>query len=439
MDEVEHKGLALHWQMLIGFLAGLGLGLTAYAMGGTDLGWVSALTSVTSTIGDLFLRLIFMLIIPLLVSALVVGIAEMGDVGALKRVGIKTLVFTVVVTAVGVVVALAYTNAIQPGAGFDRAIVQEQLAAGSERASEIVSGQADKPSGLAAVVAMVPRNVVTSMTENDILAVMVFSLIFGIGLLLTRTDQARALQRGVEGIFHISMKLMTLFIRLAPIAVFCFMFNLSAAFGWDLVVRLAIYVAVVLAALGTQMFIVYPLLLKLIGGRSPGWFFRNSQEAMLMAFSTASSNATLPTALRVAETRLRLPPRVARFVLTIGATANQNGTAIFEGVTVLFLAQVFGVELSIGQQVLVLLMCILGGIGTAGVPAGSLPVVALILSQIGVPPEAIGLVLGVDRFLDMCRTTLNVTGDLTLATLVSRGEDAEEPEDARPPAPPALA
>ena len=142
-----------------------------------------------------------------------------------------------------------------------------------------------------------------------------------------------------------------------------------------------------------------------------------------MAFSTASSNATLPTALRVAEDNLKLPTRVSRFVLTIGATANQNGTAIFEGVTVLFLAQFFGVELSLGQQIVVLLMCILGGIGTAGVPAGSLPVVALILGMVGVPPEGIGLVLGVDRFLDMCRTTLNVTGDLTAATVIARGED----------------
>jgi DAACS family dicarboxylate/amino acid:cation (Na+ or H+) symporter len=302
-----------------------------------------------------------------------------------------------------------------------------------------VSSQADKPSGLAAVVAMVPRNVVTSMGENDILAVMVFALIFGIGLMLTRTPQARKLQEGFEGLFHVSMKLMTIFIRLAPIAVFCFMFNLAAAFGWDLVLRLAIYVGVVLAALATQMFIVYPLLLKFLGGFSPVWFFRGSREAMLMAFSTASSNATLPTALRVAEVDLKLPPRVSRFVLTIGATANQNGTAIFEGVTVLFLAQVFGVELNLGQQVLVMAMCILGGIGTAGVPAGSLPVVALILAQIGVPPQAIGLVLGVDRFLDMCRTTLNVTGDLTLAALVSKGEPVEIPADQQPPAPPALA
>jgi DAACS family dicarboxylate/amino acid:cation (Na+ or H+) symporter len=215
------------------------------------------------------------------------------------------------------------------------------------------------------------------------------------------------------------------------------MFNLAAVFGWDLLLRLGAFTGVVLLALGAQMFIVYPLLLKVFGGVSPLWFFRQSEEAMIMAFSTASSNATLPTAIRVAETGLNLPPRVARFVLTIGATANQYGTAIFEGVTVLFLAQFFGVELSLGQQVLVLVMCILGGIGTAGVPAGSLPVVALILGMVGVPPEGIGLVLGVDRFLDMCRTTLNVTGDLTAAVVISRGEPHEgERADQIPGAPP---
>jgi DAACS family dicarboxylate/amino acid:cation (Na+ or H+) symporter len=144
---------------------------------------------------------------------------------------------------------------------------------------------------------------------------------------------------------------------------------------------------------------------------------------MLVAFSTASSNASLPVSLRAAETGLKLPRRIARFVLTVGATANQNGTALFEGVTVLFLAQFFQVELSVAQQVMVMLVCILGGVGTAGVPAGSLPVVAMILVMVGVPPEGIGLILGVDRFLDMCRTTLNVTGDLVLATVVSRGED----------------
>jgi len=214
---------------------------------------------------------------------------------------------------------------------------------------------------------------------------------------------------------------------MAPLAVACFMFNLAALFGWELLVRLGAYVAVVLLALGIHMLIVYSVAVKLFGGMSPVHFFRQSQEAMVMAFSTSSSNATLPTALRVAETKLNLPPTVARFVLTIGSTANQNGTAIFEGVTVLFLAQFFGVELALGQQVVVLVICILGGIGTAGVPAGSLPVVALILGMVGVPPEGIGLVLGVDRFLDMCRTTLNVTGDLAAAVVVSKGVAGREP------------
>ena len=210
---------------------------------------------------------------------------------------------------------------------------------------------------------------------------------------------------------------------LAPIAVACFMFNLAALFGWDLLIRLSAYVGVVLLALGIQMFVVFPILLATLGRKNPLAFFRETQEASVMAFSTASSNATLPTSLRVADEELKLPPRVARFVLTIGATANQNGTAMFEGVTVIFLAQFFGVELSLAQQATVMFVCILGGIGTAGVPAGSLPVVALICGMVGVPPEGIGLILGVDRFLDMCRTTLNVTGDLMLATVVSSGED----------------
>jgi DAACS family dicarboxylate/amino acid:cation (Na+ or H+) symporter len=155
---------------------------------------------------------------------------------------------------------------------------------------------------------------------------------------------------------------------------------------------------------------------------SPWAFFRGIQEAMVTAFSTSSSNATLPTALRVAEDNLHLPPSVSRFVLTIGATMNQNGTALFEGVTVLFLAQFYGVSLSLTQQLTVVVICILGGIGTAGVPSGSIPVVAMILGLVGVPGEGIGLILGVDRFLDMCRTTLNVTGDLAAAVVVSRGE-----------------
>jgi DAACS family dicarboxylate/amino acid:cation (Na+ or H+) symporter len=234
-----------------------------------------------------------------------------------------------------------------------------------------------------------------------------------------QTPRTSVLKDAIEGVFEVAMKLIGLVIQLAPIAIFCFMFNLSAQFGWDLLVKLAAYVGVVLLALGLQMFVVFPALLKFVGGKSPLAFFRQTREASVMAFSTASSNATLPTALRVAETELKLPPKIARFVLTIGATANQNGTAMFEGVTVLFLAQFFGVDLSLSDQLFVMLVCILAGVGTAGVPGGSLPVIALILAGVNVPPEGIGLILGVDRFLDMCRTTLNVIGDLVATQVIS--------------------
>ena len=423
MVEAKRGGVSLQMQMLIGFVVGLALGLFVHL---TQQGapWVDVVTTyVTGPIGQIFLRLIFMLVIPLLFSALVVGIAEMGDVRSLKRVGFKTLFFTIGISAIAVVLALAVVNIFQPGAGVDPVLAQTLLADAREGAGSILSRTAETPTGITAFLNIIPSNVVAAASANDILAVMFFALFFGIGLLLVDTPQANALQSAIEGIFHVTMKLIGVVIRLAPIAIACFMFNLAAVFGWDLLVRLSAYVGVVLLALGLHMFVVYPLALVLLGRFSPVRFFRDIQEAMVMAFSTASSNATLPTAIRVAENNLNLPPRVARFVLTIGATANQNGTAIFEGVTVLFLAQFFGVELTLAQQVVVLLMCILGGIGTAGVPAGSLPVVALILGMVGVPPEGIGLVLGVDRFLDMCRTTLNVTGDLTAATVISRGEE----------------
>ena len=433
-DSAKKRGLDLQWQMLIGFVVGLTAGLIAYSTQ-RDAAWVEAVTTyVTQPIGQVFLRLLFMLVIPLLFSALVVGISEMGEVRSLKRVGLRTLAYTVIVSTIAVAVSLAAVNLLKPGAGVDREVAAQMLADSSGRASEIVKAGAEQPSGIDAFVSIIPNNLVEVMGSNSaILSVMFFALFFGIGLLLTDTPNARALQRGFEGLFDVTMRLILIVIRLAPIAVACFMFNLAALFGWDLLIRLSAYVGVVLLALGVQMFVVYPALLATLGRKSPVTFFREVQEAMLMAFSTASSNATLPTALRVAELKLKLPRRVSRFVLTIGATANQNGTAMFEGVTVIFLAQFFGMELTLWQQVMVMLVCILGGIGTAGVPAGSLPVVALILAMVGIDPQAIALVLGVDRFLDMCRTTLNVTGDLVAAQVISAGEPAEEPEEKSAP------
>lgn len=409
----------LQWRILIGFLAGLIGGLLVYTFAAGEPWVATVITYVTGPIGQIFLRLLFMLVLPLLFSALVIGIAEMGEIRALRKVGVATLAYTVIVSGIAVALSIALVNLLQPGAGVDRAAAQALLAQGGQAASGIVAASRKSVSGVDAVLGLVPTNVITAMSQNDILAVMFFALFFGIGILLVQSPRTETLKGAIEGVFEVAMKLIGIVILLAPIAIFCFMFNLAAQFGWDLLFKLAAYVGVVLLALGLQMFGVFSLLLKFVARKSPIAFFRETREASVMAFSTASSNATLPTALRIADTELKLPSKVARFVLTIGATANQNGTAMFEGVTVLFLAQFFGVSLDLGQQFFVMLVCILAGVGTAGVPAGSLPVIALILGGVGVPPEGIGLILGVDRFLDMCRTTLNVVGDLVAATVIS--------------------
>ena len=423
--------MPLHTKMAIGFAVGLVAGLIVHWQSGSDAAWVQWLTTwVTQPIGQLFLRLLFMLVIPLLFSALVVGVAEMGDVRSLGRVGWKTLAYTVLVSSIAVVIGLVLVNFFRPGDGVDPAVAQALLADSSSRAQSVVASSANQGSGMGLVLNIVPTNVIRAAADNDILAVMFFALMFGIGIVLTKSPFAMRTKEAIEGVFEIAMSLIHLVIRFAPIAVACLVFNLAALFGWDLLLKLAGFVGVAVLAMAIHFFIVYSASVRWLGGMSPWRFFRDSQEAIVMAFSTASSNATLPTALRVAEHRLKLPRKVSRFVLTVGATANQNGTALFEGVTVLFLAQFFDIDLTLTQQVVVMLVCILGGIGTAGVPAGSLPVIAMICGMVGVPPEGIGLILGVDRFLDMCRTTLNVTGDLAAAVVVSNGVD----ERVEPPA-----
>jgi DAACS family dicarboxylate/amino acid:cation (Na+ or H+) symporter len=421
----------LHVRILIGAAIGAALGsLAAATLAGTPtLEFVTRYIAVP--MGQVFLRLLFMLVLPLVFSALVLGISEMGDLRKLGRVGLKTLAYTVVVSAIAVVLGLTLVNVMRPGDGLSPDL-QARLSQGSE---ERIAGltSAKKPAtGLELLLQIIPNNPLKAAADGDMLAWMFFAAMIGIGLCMTQTPATSVFRTAIGGLFDVSMRLIGFVITLAPFGVGALLFGLTADLGWEILKQLASYVFVVVLALAIHQFVVYSLAVKLLGGMSPVAFFRAVQAAMITAFSTASSNATLPTSIKVAEENLKLPPRIARFVLTLGSTANQNGTALFEGVTVLFLAQFYGVSLSMSQQLLVLVVCILGGIGTAGVPAGSLPVVVLIMGMVGVPVEGIGLILGVDRFLDMCRTTLNVTGDLAAAVVVSKGEAAEP---ARAPAP----
>jgi DAACS family dicarboxylate/amino acid:cation (Na+ or H+) symporter len=415
--------MKLHTRMILGGLLGAASGVGSFLLFGDSPGLQKFIDYVTHPAGQIFLRLLFMLVIPLIFSALVMGVAGLGDLRSLGRVGLKTLAYTVVVSAIAVGLGIALVNLVRPGEGMSDELKARLTAGAAQRASVLASAGPPK-TGLDLLIQIVPDNPIKAAAGGDMLAVMFFSLMLGVGLSLTRTDGARRFEEAVEGLYDVTMRLIGIVISLAPFGVAALLFTLTARLGYEVLGQLALYVAVVVLALAIHQFVVYSLTVRFLGGMSPFRFFRDIQDAMLTAFSTASSNATLPTALKVAEENLKLPSHVSRFVLTIGSTANQNGTALFEGVTVLFLAQFYGVHLTLTDQMVVVLICILGGIGTAGVPAGSLPVVALILGMVGIPPEGIGMILGVDRFLDMCRTTLNVSGDLAAAVVVSRGEIA---------------
>ena len=415
---------SLHARILVGGLVGIGAGVLAFALFRDTPGLDGFIRYVTRPAGQIFLRLLLMLVVPLVFAALALGVAGLGDLKSLGRVGLKSLAYTVSVSLIAVLIGLAVVRVFRPGEGLSAETRARLLAGASERAAAITSAPAPK-SGMDMFVQIVPDNPLKAAVGGDMLAVMFFSLMVGVGLLLTKTESAQRFEKVLEGLFEVMMRLIHVVIGIAPFGVAALLFTLTAELGWEILVQLGGYVAVVLLALAIHQFVVYSLSVRLLGGMSPRVFFKGIQEAMITAFSTSSSNATLPTALKVAEENLKLPRKVSRFVLTIGATANQNGTALYEGVTVLFLAQFYGVHLSIQQQLVVLVLAVLGGIGTAGVPSGSIPILAAILGTVGVPIEGLGLILGVDRLLDMCRTVLNVSGDLAAAVVVSRGETHE--------------
>ncbi|WP_133479639.1 dicarboxylate/amino acid:cation symporter [Cognatilysobacter segetis] len=424
------RGLPLHVKVLLGFVLGAVIGLVVHVTS-PDAAWVAnAITWVAKPFGQIFLNLLFMLVVPLMFSALVLGVAELGDIASLGRLGWRTLIYTAGMTAAAVLIGLLMVNLMQPGTHLPPDLVQQAMASNLAKAGEIVT-KGNELNFIDLIVNIVPHNIIGAMGDDkQKLGIVFFALMIGIGLVMRPTAGTEAFKNALHGLFEICMHLIGMFIKLAPYAVFAFMFILCAQLGWSVIVGLSWFVATVLIALAVHGFVVLPLWVKLMGGMSPLTFFRGSQEATLTAFATASSTATLPVTLRVAEDNLRLPRKVSRFVLTVGASANHHGTALFEGITVLFLAQVYGLDLPIAKQLLVLVLCILGGIGTAGIPSGSLPVIAMICGIIGLPAQGIGIILGVNTFLDMCRTALNVTGDLATAVVVShRSGEGELPEN----------
>ena len=415
--------MKLHTRLLLALVAGFAAGAVAHAYGSAPaLDFVG--TEILRPIGQIFLRTIFMTVVPMVFAALVIGVYELGRERGLGGVAGRTLLFTLLFSATSVTIGVLLVNAVRPGANLpirpptDEAAVErlETNAAAAKPLSDVL-------------IELIPRNPLDSAVralDGEMLPLMVFALIFGYAV--SKGDRGSGdgernlLIRFFDQIFAACMRIVGWAMILAPLAVFAIVFNTAREFGADIFEALLLYVATVVVGLLVQMAIVYAPILRVVGRRSPMAFLRDTREVFVYAFSTASSNATLPLSLQVAETRLKLSPRVSRFVLTVGSTANQNGTALFEGVTLLFLAQVYALDLTLGQQIRVMVMSIVAGIGTAGVPGGSLPMILIVAQSVGIPAEGMGLILGVDRFLDMCRTAVNVTGDLVIAALVDRRE-----------------
>jgi len=422
------RKLPLHakilYGLLVGVVAGLAINLT---VGGShpSVGWI--VSHITEPVGQLFLRLLLMVVIPLVFSSLIVGVAGIGDLRKLGRVGLKSFAYTFVISAISVVIGLTLANTIKPGTRVDETTaqaLQERYGSEASRRIEAVSKKAEESPFMQAVKTVVPINPIAAVSGEtpNMLHLMFFALALGIAATLIPSNIGAPFVSIMDALFALSAKLIDLIMRFAPFAVACLLFNNLAQFGVDLLGALGWFILTVLLGLSLHMFGVYSLSVYFLSRLNPLDFFRRIKTVMLTAFSTSSSNATLPTALAETERNLGVPKEINNFVLTIGATANQNGTALYEGVTVIFLAQLSGIDLSLGQQIVVAYLAILGGIGTAGVPSGSIPFIIIVLSTIHVNPALIAVILGVDRILDMCRTTLNVTGDITAATYVARSE-----------------
>lgn len=425
------KKMPLHTKVLLGMVAGIVAGIIVRQLD-LDEKTLKIITQIVKPVGDIFLRFIFMMVVPLILSALTLGVADLGDMGKVGRLGLRMLKYTFVVTSISVILGIGLVHIVQPGKSLsitDREALMSQF---REKSAEIgANAAAGKERTVGEIItSIVPKNPLEDMvrafdpsyTGGGMLAVMFFALIIGIAMTMADPMKIQGFKSFLEGLYDIVMRIINMGMKLAPYGVASLLFILTINMGLSILGVLLKYVLLVLFALAFHLFVTYSVILKVFTKMSPLYFFKNVRELMITAFSTSSSNASLPIALKVGIEKLKLPKDIASFVLTIGSTGNQNGTALYEGITILFLAQCFGVELSLFNQVIVVLISVMAGMGTAGVPGGSLPVLMLILISIGIPGESIALIYGVDRILDMSRTVLNVTGDMTAAVYIAHTE-----------------
>jgi len=409
----------LHTKIFVGLLAGglSGLAVNWLASGAPWVKWVD--TNIAGPLGQIFLRLLLMTVVPLVFTSITLGVAQLGDIRRVGRIGVRSLGYFFLSTLISAVIGIVLVNLVRPGVGVPLEVRQQLL--------DAYRGQVAGPSGGGAPVKIVPANPIQAAANLDMLGIIFFALVFGAALTLIPEERARPLVRVLDAVGDAIAKIIGLAMHLAPVGVFGLIFVVTSLLGWDIVRKLLTYVLVVLTGLLIHGAVSLSLLVRFLGGLNPLVFWRRITPSIITAFTTSSSNATLPTNIAVAEQELKIPPKIAGFVLSLGSTMCHNGTALYEGVTVLFLAQLFGVNLTLGQQVVAIVLSVMTAAGTAGVPGGSLAPLMIVCVGVGIPPEVVGVVYGVERILDMSRTTLNVCGDLTAAVYVARTESDWDP------------
>ncbi len=398
--------------ILIGMLAGVVVGLLLFLLGLNENSFVKAfvLDGILKIVGDIFVRSLKVLVVPLVLVSLICGTAAMDDVRRLGSVGVKTVGLYLGTTCIAISIALGLAMIFQPGEGF-------------ELTDEAVSyTAAEAPPLVEVIINIFPTNPIQAMAEGNMLQVITFAILFGIALVLSGEPGSRVLSI-FKDLNEVIMKLVVLLMHFAPFGVFAKITLVFATTGYGAIKTLGLYFVLVLSALILHAIVVYPLLLKSLSGLNPILFFKKFRNAQMFAFSTASSNATIPVTLRSVEERLGVRNRVASFTVPLGATINMDGTAIMQGVATVFIANVAGVDLAFSQILMVIVTATLASIGTAGVPGVGLIMLAMVLQQVGLPVEYIGLIIGIDRLLDMVRTAVNVTGDATVSCIIAKSEN----------------
>lgn len=405
------KKIKLHTQIFIGLILGVIVGLV-----------FGEKATIIEPIGTIFLRLITMIVVPLVLVSLMLGTASLGDLRKLGRIGIKTIVYFTITTMIAISIGLLLANVVKPGAGLNEEIKAELYKNYESTAQVGIERMEEKPSAIDVLVNIVPTNPIKTLVEGNMLQVIFLALLFGTILTLIKKEKSEILMKFLDGLNDAIIQVVHIAMRLAPYGVMALIASVIGKYGVNILVTLLKYSLVVVGGLLIYTVSVNCLSLRILGRMSPLKFLKATKDAMVIAFSTSSSNAALPVSMESVE-HIGISREYSSFVIPLGATINMDGTALYQGVAAIFIAQIYGIPLVLMDQVTIVLMATLASVGAAGVPAAGIITLAMVLKQIGIPLEGIALILGVDRFLDMCRTTTNIIGDMTCSVVIKASEE----------------